>query len=251
MVKIPVIGTQSINSISNLKRLIESIDYPTEILSIIINNENFETLIEIKNFCTDNKNPHIDKIEISYHPSNLGCPASWTYHFKQYPKSSFFIKADDDIQFSPGELERMVSEISSGIDMVFYSSSSTKYALFGITKKTLNEVGLFDENLYPCNYGDDDYNIRLKIAGISEKNLTQISYHVGSGTTGNLEDPNFEHGKLSNFLVTTEEYFFKKWGDRFPNNYQFPFNDPKNDIKNISYNFSYRENKEFRCNYYK
>ena len=104
MKKIPVLGTQTLNSTTNLKTLINSIDYPVELLSIIVNNENFDILLDIKSYCDGINNSNISKIDISFQPSNLGCPASWNYHFKQYPYADFFIKADDDVTFSPGDL---------------------------------------------------------------------------------------------------------------------------------------------------
>ena len=52
--KIPVFGTQTLNSFTNLKNLICSIDYPIEILSIVINSENFDFFKDVKEFCDNN-----------------------------------------------------------------------------------------------------------------------------------------------------------------------------------------------------
>jgi hypothetical protein len=241
-----------LNSISNLKRLINSIDYPVEILSIILNNENFDILLDVHEFCKNNANNHfIEKIDISFHPSNLGCGASWNYHFKQYPFADFFIKPDDDVFFSTGDLADMVNLISNGANMVMFDNGPSKYTCFGITKHTLKTVGLFDENMFPCNYEDDDYRIRLSLVGISETIIPRSVNHVGSGSSANLQDHKKEHGQLATFIIKTEEYFKLKWGDRLPNNYKYPFNNPSINIKTIDYNFDFRENKVFRCNYAK
>jgi hypothetical protein len=248
MKKIPLIGTQSLNSISNLKRLIESIDYPVETLSIILNNENFDVLLELKEYCDNRKNEMIDKIDISFHPSNLGCPPSWNYHFKQYPYAEYYIKFDDDIELVPGDLKAMFDSLEAGNNMVFYTPN-TKYASFGISKHTLKTVGLFDENLWPSNYEDDDYEIRLNLANIPITFLNRPVKHVGSGTSRNLKNGDAEHRKLSEYIIKTQEYFHKKWGNG--REYRFPFNDSTNKITNIDYNFNYRENKIFRCDYVK
>lgn len=216
MKSIPVLGTQTLNSVSNLKKLISSIDYPVDILSIVVNNENFDILIDIKKFCDELKNENISKIDISFHPTNLGCPASWNYHFKQYPYADFFIKADDDDQFSPGDLEDIVKLIENGAGFVMFK---TGYTCFGITKDTLKRVGLFDENYFPCNYEDDDYNIRLKLANVNEVIINREIKHISSGTSRNLKNPKEEHGKMAEYIIQTEDYFRKKWYDRFPNNY--------------------------------
>jgi GT2 family glycosyltransferase len=208
-------------------------------------------LLDIKKFCDKIDNKNIEKIDISYHPSNLGCSPSWNYHFKQYPYAEFFIKADDDDEFSPNDLRDMVDEIEKGCGIVFFDNGPTKYTCFGITRETLKIVGLFDENLWPANFEDDDYNIRLKLANIKEVIIARSIKHVGSGSSRNLNDHRIEHQKLVEFIKTTQEYFNKKWGDRYPNNYQYPFNDKNNKITNIDYNFDYRMNKIFRCDYTK
>lgn len=236
--KIPVFGTQTLNSFTNLKNLINSIDYPIEILSIVINNENIDFFKDVKNFCDNEINTNlIEKVDISFHPTNLGCPASWNYHFKSYPFAEFFIKSDDDIVFSPGSLGQIV-ECLSEYDIVFHDKSCTKYALFGINKSTLKKVGLFDENMYPCNYEDADYELRcdrldIRKALFDELNVT----HISSGTSRNITPE--EHKKyLASYIVTTEEYFNKKWNNEF------------GDPMRWDYNFDYRENKIFRYSKY-
>ncbi len=248
MKRIPVLGTQTLNSSTNLKKLINSIDYPVDLLSVVVNNDSFETLIDIKNYCDSLKNEFISKIDISFHPSNLGCPASWNYHFKQYPYAEFFIKADDDVTFSPGDLNDMVSSIESGAGFVRFV---TGYTCFGLTMETLKKVGLFDENYFPCNYEDDDYHIRMRLSDINEVVIGRHITHFGAGSTANLKDFEAEHAKMREFIIQTEDYFRKKWGDRHPHNFKHPFNDDANKITNIDYNFDYRENKIFRCDYTK
>lgn len=237
--KIPVFGTQTLNSFSNLKKLLKSIDYPIETLSIVVNNENVNYFLEIRKFCEDNLDKNlIERVDVSFHPTNLGCPASWNYHFKSYPYADFFIKSDDDIEFSPGDLEQMVRVLEKS-DMVFYNSSNTKYALFGINKETLKTIGLFDENLYPCNYEDNDYELRL------EKNDNLVCahfeglgvFHISSGTSSNITQE--EHIQyLGKYITTTKEYFEKKWEGKF------------GDPMRWDYNFDYRENKIFRYSKY-
>lgn len=246
MKSIPLLGTQTINSITNLKNLINSIDYPVEILSIIVNNENFSVLEEVKKFTNTLENNNIQKIEISWHPSNLGCGGSWNYHFRQYPDSEFFLNPSDDIVFAEGDLKRMVENLTKGYDMVFYSTS-TKYACFGITKNALKTVGLFDDNIYPACLEDDDFDIRCRLANISQICLPQISKHISSGSSRNLKD-NKEQEILSKCFEISKKYITKKWN--FPiNDYKTPFNNPNKEISDITYNFDFRENKKFRCNY--
>tara|TARA_R110002126_G_scaffold290225_1_gene446716 strand:- start:2396 stop:3148 length:753 start_codon:yes stop_codon:yes gene_type:complete len=248
MKKIPILATQTLNGVKNVKKLIESVDYPVEIFSLILNNENFDILIDLKKYCDSKPNEFIDKIEISWHPTNLGCAPSWNYHFKQYPYAEYFVKADDDIEFSKGDLEVMSNTLANGNHMVFFNRG-TKYACFGISKKTLKIVGLFDENVWPANYEDDDFQNRLRLSNINDTFLEIDIKHISSGTSRNLKDQKIEHAKLANFIVETQDYYNKKWGGNWPNCYKHPFNDPNINITNIDYKFEYRENKIFRCNY--
>lgn len=237
MKKIPVLGTQSLNSFTNLKNLIQSIDYPVETLSIVINSENINYFLDVKEFCDAEVDKNlIERVDISFHPTNLGCPASWNYHFKSYPYADFFVKPDDDIVFSPGDLEKIVNALERH-DMVLYSHQ-TGYACFGITKHVLKTVGLFDENMFPCNYEDNDYELRINAYSINKAVLSLSTYHVSSGTSANITPE--EHEKyLGKYIITTEEYFNKKWSGQF------------GDPLNWCYNFDYRENKIFRYKNYR
>lgn len=249
MKKIPLIATQTYNSTTNLKALLRSIDYPVETVSVVVNNENFEILKEIKLFCDSitELNENIDKIDVSWHPTNLGCPASWNYHFKCYPHVNFVIKADDDIKFTSGDLQRMVEHLEY-YELVF----TARYACFAIKVDTFFKIGLFDENFYPCNYEDDDYEIRAHLFDVKQIELNRISEHIMSGTSRNLEDHEKEHGLMSKYLEKTEEYFFRKWGNRLRTGqfYKTPFNSGISP-NTTYYDLEYRKDKIFRCNYAK
>lgn len=235
--KIPVFGTQSLNSLTNLKNFIKSIDYPIETLSLVINNENINFFLELKSFCDSEVDKNlIERIDISYHPTNLGCAASWNYHIKNYPSADFIFISNEDIICSPGSLKEMVDELEN-CDMVFHDQTCTRYALFAINKTALKKVGLFDENMYPCNFEDNDFDNRCSILNIKRTYLNLNTFHISSGTSRNITPE--EHKKyLANYIVTTEEYFNKKWNNEF------------GDPMRWDYNFDYRENKIFRYSKY-
>ena len=65
--KIPVFGTQSLNSLTNLKNFIKSIDYPIETLSLVVNSENINFFLELKSFCDS----EVDKNLINSNPYYL------------------------------------------------------------------------------------------------------------------------------------------------------------------------------------
>lgn len=233
MQKIPVLATQTLNGLSNIKRLLVSIDYPVNILSIVINNEDYRMFDEIRDYCNNNLNKTlIEKVDISFHPTNLGCAGSWNYHFKAYPDADFYIKADDDICFQPNDLLTMVRKIREDkFDMVFYSMG-TKYAFFGITKNTLKKVGLFDENIHPAYYEDDDYDVRRKHHQIKSIILDLKTSHNSSSTCRNISEE--EKQKIDKCVFSNRDYFHNK------------INSERVYSKFSDFDFTIRENKIFR-----
>ena len=234
MIPIPIFGTQTANSLTNIKRLIDSIDYPIHTISIVVNNKNIEMFHEVEKYAKNNS--FIQNVSVSFHPTNLGTPASWNYHFKTHPQSEYFIKVDDDIELGKGNLEQIINSLLNGDELVF-ASPIFSYAFFGIKKSALKKIGLFDENLYPCNYEDDDYEIRQKKLGIKVKTLNLSFTHTSSGTSRNLQKN--EHAeKMVPYIKITKEYFDKKWSGEF------------GDPMSWNYNFNYRENKKLEFDYY-
>lgn len=231
--RIPVFGTQVLNSFSNFKKLLHSIDFNIDCFSVVINNKNINLFHDIKEEIEKNK--YIKKSSISFHPTNLGCAASWNYHFKTQPHAEYYIKSDDDIQLSPNDLKTIVENLKNN-DVVFYSPG-TKYALFGIKRTVLQEVGLFDENLYPANFEDDDYQRRLSIKNIKTKILNLNTIHNSSATSRNFKK-NEHSEKMVPYLNTTTEYFERKWKSEF------------GDPLLWNYNFNYRKDKSLECDYY-
>lgn len=164
--------------------------------------------------------------------------------------SDLTLICNDDIVFSPWTIDAMVKTYystgpqvamvtgtnvrgSMGPDEVlalkkperpYHEAENPDFACFMVSPKIVNTVGWFDETFAPAYFEDNDYHLRINLAGLNAISTTAAPYyHYGSKTQN--ADPNnpvvpsfaFEINKL---------YYINKWGGD-PGNEMFerPFND--------------------------
>jgi len=94
-----------------------------------------------------------------------------------------------------------------------------------ITRKTLEQVGYFDENFIPAYFEDNDYHLRIVKAGLHAKRITKAPYyHYGSMTIKTNPGLNISSSR-------TQGTFILKWG-AMPSDcmdgkgYATPYNEP-------------------------
>jgi hypothetical protein len=200
---IPLLAITTLNQPENFKKIIESIDYPIKKVSVLCNSYSIDYLLKIREFCKSN---FVQEFIVSHCPYNMGCSTSWNYHIKMNPECDHWIFSGDDVIFSDGDLER--AKTSSEVYDVSFCSMKTKYSLFSLSKKCVDIVGFFDENIHPANFEDDDYDRRIRKnrlnVGLFEFNGT----HFGSGTTYNLSEEN--KSKIKNYYKMNEIYYTLK-----------------------------------------
>lgn len=200
---IPLLAVTTTNQIDAFDSLVKSIDYPVKTFSVLCNAYSFDYLLEIKKRC---QSEFVEEFMVSYCPYNMGCSTSWNYHMKMNPECDYWIFSGDDIIFSEGDLEN-ANEASKACDVAF-SSLPAKYSFFSLSKKCVNLVGLFDENIHPVNFEDDDYDRRVKQHPLLIGTFDFDGYHFGSGTTHNLSEENKD--KFKKFYEMNQSYFHNK-----------------------------------------
>lgn len=200
---IPLLSVTTVNQIDSFERFIASIDYPIKTLSVLCNSYSFDYLLEIKKRCVSD---FVEEFMISHCPYNMGCSSSWNYHMKMNPECDYWIFSGDDITFSEGDLEN-VNEASKACDIAF-SSLPAKYSFFSLSKKCVNLVGFFDENIHPANFEDDDYDRRIKRQQLLIGTFNFDGNHVGSGTTHNMSED--DKAKLKHFYELNQKYYRTK-----------------------------------------
>jgi GT2 family glycosyltransferase len=157
-----------------LTQMLKSIDYPVGLLIIINNhpNANFEGTDSIPDCVADYR--------VLNMPSNLGCAGSWNLGIKLQPFAPWWLVASDDVVFEPGALEKFAGECSP--DRLTVLDEWPHWQFFGVGCAVVDRVGLFDENFYPANFEDDDYQRRCEVAGVEVYHANVAHFHVKQAT---------------------------------------------------------------------
>ena len=113
-------------------------------------------------------------------PANLGVAGSWNLGIKCAPFAPWWMVVSDDVVFAPGALAAFADKCLPNVLTV--SNEWPHYQFFGVGEEVVSEVGLFDENLYPANFEDDDFQRRCEAAGLQVLQVGVPHTHVKQGT---------------------------------------------------------------------
>lgn len=220
---IPLIGIPVLNRGDLLARCVNSIDYPAERIVVINNGDDESVQVAI-----DGLRARRPNVEVVKPPHNLGVAGSWNYFLREYD-APYYLICGSDIQFAPGDLEKIDRFASAHPDEAIMFGNHG-YSLFALTRRGVELIGYFDENFYPAYLEDCDHSYRLKLLGARASTVPDIhaihgeAPHWGSSTI--LSDATFRerngitHG--NNFA-----YYRAKWGGiNGEEVYPTPFNDP-------------------------
>ena len=137
--------------------------------------------------------------------------------------------------------------INPVVRMRSYNIVPSGFNSYIITPKIYEKVGLFDENIYPAYFEDDDLWRRIVISG--EKTVTIPNAYIFSGDDKYTESCTLNsvtaeyRNKMHQCYLRNEKYFYSKWGNN--KEYLFPFNNLENtDIKKQLYHENYHKNQE-------
>ena len=188
---IPVMGIPILNRGDLLLRLFESIDYPVDILHIIINHtsspaEDVESAVHIIQGAVNGGHEFVRQLvfegglikdsdgEIVTH--NMGVAGSWNRIIEQHVAyAPYIMLVGNDIMFTPGDLQRFDDYMSTMSperrDKKGITCGNHGYSCFAILPETINTLGYFDENIYPAYLEDCDYSYRCKLAGLDNSDV--------------------------------------------------------------------------------
>jgi GT2 family glycosyltransferase len=248
---IPVIGTAIVNGVHWMKRLIESVDYPTDNFVIFDNNGRGQIAEELDEM-VKLSHPFIKKITVTHMPANIGCSGAWNLIIKCFMNAPYWIIVNHDIAFSTGFLEKMLDEARDPEVGIVHGNTGDfegvgSFDLYLMKDWVVRKYGLFDENLYPA-YGEDaDYIMRMRhdpikrVFGIGMQYLhgDGYNYYETGQQTKRSEEGLWE--KLNYVNDVNFEYLTKKWGIGWRNMwpYTHPFDNESMPLSTTSYDIDY------------
>lgn len=232
---IPLIGVPVLNRGDLLLDLVNSIDYPVEKFAIIQNGHDPD-VVEAIDKIKLGINPHIKSVYISIPFRNLGVSPSWNHIITSFPEARFILMPSSDIKFGPGDLSKIMEVHNTRPDAFLLIDG---FACFAITQTVVAKVGLFDENIYPCYYEDNDYHRRMKLIGVEELKMSNLNV-VHQGGSQTIMSDSFYNTANGRTFGMNSEYYNDKWGHTTPPHdydrmYKHPFNDSSRQVQDWKY----------------
>jgi GT2 family glycosyltransferase len=203
---IPVLGFATLKRFDLAQRLLDSIDYPVEHLVIVDNSG------------TNTWNPTqpetVKNLWMIRVPFGLGLVGAWNLIVKSTPYAPYWVLVNDDAWFEQGALDVIAQEADS--DALSFPHISPEWSCIILGQKVVEEVGLYDERLYPLYFDDNDYERRIRNANLPVKRINAIVHHDNSSTlkSGYDEKNAFTYGrnqKLFESKVAGNDYTEGNW----------------------------------------
>lgn len=251
---IELLGVLTMTRHDLLNRLIDNIDYP--INKMVILSQGKLDLNELHTNNTLIKNYIV--LEASH---NIGVARGWNYIMKNY-ESPYWLIVGDDIYFDKGSLQKLAIKISlepnilnSVLINFMWNGHSSLFTSFIFTKKTIETVGYFDENIYPAYFEDNDIAYRMVLSGGSLITLNDVIVFHGDDKHNQactFESLKTEQRKILEICIQrNREYMMEKWnslkifGKVYENDgFKHPFNVVLYNFKDQVKHNNYYENQK-------
>lgn len=176
-------------------------------------------------------------IESIYPQENIGVARSWNAGaIRVLNGIDYLILVSATMVFKKGMLD-FISYLELNLNPYGLETQHGWHCI-AIGRKTLETIGLFDENFYPAYYEDSDYIRRMELAGIhnpmsATARLPKVE--IAAGYQGNAHA--VKNGVNVN-MQACRDYFVDKWGKdpRYEAQaqrdelFKYPFNNPENSL---------------------
>jgi len=203
---IPVIGFCTLKRFDLAERLMASIDYPVEHLVIVDNSG------------TQQWEP--PRVEMAKHqwvirvPYGLGLVGAWNLIMKSTPFAPYWVLVNDDAWFESGALEIIRQDADP--DALSFPDIEPKWSCAVIGEAVVKKAGLYDERFYPLYFDDNDYERRIKHAGVPVKRIEAKVHHENSSTLNSgYQEKNQKsfkaNAQLFNHKMVTNDYSEGNW----------------------------------------
>jgi len=161
-----------LNRYDLLQRMLSSIDYPINHVVIIDNGSAYR-----------DHTPHLTMpeniVQVTYlpMPSNLGVAESWNLGIKLLPHDRRWFIVSNDVWFDPGTIEKFENTPD---DVFGKAANAPSWHTFIIPDNIVHTVGLFDSNLYPAYFEDNDYERRMAHHGFTPQPIAHVNHENSS-----------------------------------------------------------------------
>ena len=178
-----------LNRYDLLQRMLDSVDVPVEHL-LVIDNGTGADLGFSDNF---------KKVTVLQMPANLGVSGSWNLGIKSFPYAERWFIASNDVIFMPGALAQL-SEARR--DEITLTGQPPHWQVFALGDEAVNDIGLFDESLFPAYFEDNDYMRRAEFVGVNIRRLDINVKHDNSSTI----KAGYQHKNAKTFFANQKYY---------------------------------------------
>jgi GT2 family glycosyltransferase len=158
-----------LNRYDLLQRMLDSVDVPVDHL-LVIDNGTGANLIFNENF---------RKVTVLDLPANQGVSGSWNLGIKSFPYAQRWFIVSNDVVFEPGALEMLAQ---ARRDEITLTGDAPHWQAFALGDEAVNDIGLFDESLFPAYFEDNDYMRRAEFVGVNIRRLDLKLRHDNSST---------------------------------------------------------------------
>lgn len=179
---IPNLIVPVLNRYDLLQRMLNSIDYPVRHLFIIDNGPGPNDSLQVPEW--------VKEVTYTPLPNNLGVPGSWNMGIKMFPHNNRWFFSSADMVYRPGALELLGQALPSDLTLV---AERPHWQTFVVGERIVEEIGLFDEAFYPIYFEDNDYERRVRNAGL---NIVYLEANVGHDNSSTINSD--EHLKRQN-----------------------------------------------------
>jgi GT2 family glycosyltransferase len=159
-----------LNRYDLLQRMLDSVDVLVDHLLIIDNGLGTDTLELSDKFA---------KVTHLRMPANLGVAGSWNLGIKSFPYAHRWFIVSNDVVFQPGALEKLSQ---ARRDEITLTGDAPHWQAFALGDEAVNDIGLFDESLFPAYFEDNDYMRRAEFVGVNIRRLDLKLRHDNSST---------------------------------------------------------------------
>lgn len=201
---IPVLGACTMTRPDQLERLLRSIDHPVGDLIVI---DNSRRRLGIDEAWVRERVDHVEVGDVWFlpMPSNLGVPMSWNLVVQSTPLAPWWLIVNADAWFLPGSLARFAAE--AGPDRLLLGGGNPAWCSFAVGEQAVLRAGLIDEGFFPMYYEDNDWERRIRLAGVP---VVHSDIPVGHENSSTLAAGYGEQNGST--FSANGDYYCQKWG---------------------------------------